>query len=129
MARVMLVEDDAATCALLTVQLRRHRHLVLAVESAESALASIATLGLPDVAIVDVGLPGKDGVALLEELRQQLGRRPLGVVVMSAGPPPDPERFVPGARERFLAKPVGMAELLAAVDEVCAAGPATAAAG
>jgi CheY-like chemotaxis protein len=116
MARVMLVEDDAVTCAHLTVRLRRHEHHVLAVESAESALASIATLGLPDVAIVDIGLPGRDGLTLLELLRQQMGPHPLGVIVISAGP--RPAQLVPSPRTRFFPKPLPMTELVAAVDEV-----------
>jgi two-component system response regulator GlrR len=122
MARVMLVEDDPVTCAAITVRLRRHQHHVLAVESAESALASIATLGLPDVAIVDVGLPGRDGLTLLELLRQQMGPHPLGVIVISAGPCPDPDRLTESTRTRFLPKPIPTAALLAAVNEVWA-GP------
>jgi DNA-binding response OmpR family regulator len=118
MARVMLVEDDPVTSASLTVRLRRHEHLVLAVESAESALASIATLGLPDVAIVDIGLPGRDGLTLLELLRRQKGPNPLGVIVISAGPCPEPERLTPSARTRFLPKPLDMPALLAAIDQV-----------
>lgn len=118
MARVMLVEDDPVTCALLTVRLRRHDHFVLAVESAESALASIATLGLPDVAIVDIGLPGRDGLTLLELLHRQVGPKPLGVIVISAGPCPEPRELAPSPHTRFLPKPLHMPDLLAAIDEV-----------
>ena len=123
MARVMLVEDDPVTCAHLTVRLRSHDHLVLAVESAESALASIATLGLPDVAIVDIGLPGRDGLTLLDLLRAQRGPHPLGMIVISAGPCPEPERLTLSEWTRFFPKPLPMAELLAAVEEVRAAAP------
>ncbi len=116
MARVMVVEDDSVTCALLSDGLRQNGHLVLAADSAESALASIATLGLPDVAVVDVGLPGRDGLALLDVLRAQRGTQPVGVVVISAGPPPPAHRVT--AADRFLAKPVSAESLLAAVDDV-----------
>jgi len=115
--RVLLVEDDRVTCALLTEQLRRNGHLVLAVESAESALALIETLGFPDVAIVDVGLPGRDGVALLELLRERRRTHALGAVVISAGPPPGdltPE-------DVFVSKPVNIGHLLSAVDGGAAA--------
>jgi CheY-like chemotaxis protein len=118
MPRVMLVEDDQVTATLLTVQLRRSDHLVLAVESAESALASIATLGLPDVVVVDIGLPGRDGLTLIDTLRAQARLQSLGVILISAGPPPPPDRFEITERTRFLRKPLGMDDLLAAVDDV-----------
>ena len=119
----MLVEDDPVTAAILTVQLRRNGHLVLSVESAESALSSIAMLGLPDVAVVDVGLPGRDGLALLDQLRRQLCPHPFGAVVISAGPRPESAATLTD-RDRFLSKPATSEDLLIAVDEVYRLGHA-----
>jgi CheY-like chemotaxis protein len=116
--RVLLVEDDAVTQSLLRAQLERGGHVVLAVESAESAIASLEALGCPDVAVVDVDLPGRDGLTLLEELRSNLCSGTSGAVVLSATDLSGSDRLDRGPRTCFLAKPVRTDQLLAAIDSV-----------
>jgi CheY-like chemotaxis protein len=113
-ARVLLVEDDAVTRRVMTAQLRRLRHLVLAVESVESALAAMASLGHPDVAVLDVGLPGRNGLSLLQQLRIGWSPEPPGVIVVSAGPPPPDQTGI----DRYLLKPVTAHALATAVTQV-----------
>jgi CheY-like chemotaxis protein len=123
--RVLLVEDDAVTQSLLRAQLERGGHVVLAVESAESAIASLEALGCPDVAVVDVDLPGRDGLALLEELHGSLCSRTAGAVVLSATDLNGSDRLDLGLRTCFLAKPVRTDQLLAAIDSMTVDGATT----
>ena len=66
--RLLLVDDDPDLLRLLSMRLRASGYIVDAVESAESALAHMA-VHPPDLVISDVRLPGRDGLALFDEIR------------------------------------------------------------
>ncbi len=73
MANVLLVEDDADIRALVSMRLRNAGHRVISAGDGVEALAVVAERGTPDVAVLDVGLPGTDGFAVLEQLRTETG--------------------------------------------------------
>jgi len=69
--RVMLVEDDAAVRDILTIALEREGMTVEAVGDGETALAQISSSGpSPDIVLLDIMLPGVDGVTVCQELRR-----------------------------------------------------------
>ncbi|RLK53875.1 response regulator transcription factor [Actinokineospora cianjurensis] len=70
MARVLVVEDDTDVRDLVAQWLREDHHEVLAVESAVLALAAVERNGLPHAVVLDVAMPGMDGVDLLHRLRE-----------------------------------------------------------
>ena len=68
--RVLLVDDHAATREPLALLLGRELDLVVAAEAATCAEARARALDSDaEVAVVDLGLPDGDGVALIRELR------------------------------------------------------------
>jgi DNA-binding NtrC family response regulator len=70
-----------------------------------------------DAALLDLTMPDTDGIQLLDSLRSL--RPDLPVVLMSGHSPEDAlERMAGRSRAACLAKPFGLAALLAAVDEV-----------
>jgi DNA-binding response OmpR family regulator len=67
----MIVEDDAAVRDILTIALEREGMTVEAVEDGETALAQITSAGpSPDLVLLDIMLPGVDGVTVCQELRR-----------------------------------------------------------
>ncbi|PPK65463.1 response regulator [Actinokineospora auranticolor] len=70
MARVLVVDDDEDVRDLVARWLRADGHDVLAVDGGALALAAIERHGLPQVAVLDVDMPGMDGVDLLRQLRR-----------------------------------------------------------
>ncbi|MDG6107509.1 response regulator [Dactylosporangium aurantiacum] len=70
MARILVVDDEQDVLELLVKRLRADGHEVLAAASGAEALAAVARHGLPEAAILDVDLPGMDGVELLDQLRR-----------------------------------------------------------
>ena len=71
MPRVMIVEDDAAVRDILTIALEREGMTVEAVGDGETALARISSSGpSPDLVLLDIMLPGVDGVTVCQELRR-----------------------------------------------------------
>ena len=65
---ILLVDDETAFAGLLADRLRLRGYTVRCAPNAETALRLIGEKA-PDVAFLDVGLPGMDGIGLLEKIR------------------------------------------------------------
>lgn len=68
--RVVVVDDDADTRALLQAMLERGGATVSTAGSAREALATISAAE-PDVLVCDIGMPGEDGYELIRQVRQR----------------------------------------------------------
>jgi two-component system, OmpR family, KDP operon response regulator KdpE len=109
---VLVVEDDANIVDLLRSNLAARgfhvvvsRHGLDALELFESAE--------PDLALVDIGLPGVDGFELCRELRERSG---LGIIVISARRREDDKvRALNLGADDYLTKPFGIDELMARI--------------
>jgi two-component system, OmpR family, KDP operon response regulator KdpE len=110
--RVLIVEDDAEIADVLRRTLRAEGHEVRTAGDGEEAL-SAATEFLPDLVILDLGLPKMDGLEVIAALR---GWTDLPVVVLSArGSEADKIEALDAGADDYVAKPFGMGELLARV--------------
>jgi signal transduction histidine kinase/ligand-binding sensor domain-containing protein len=123
--RILLVEDDATVAAVVAGLLEAQGHHVRRVEHGLAALAEIDSTPF-DLALLDLDLPGLDGLALARtlranEARTQAPRLPLiGISARSVG---DEEALCLGAgMDAFLRKPITGAALRAGVD--CVIKPA-----
>lgn len=74
-ANLLIVDDEANTLASLSRAFRLAGHEATVCDNANRAL-EIAKSQKFDLILSDVVMPGKDGLALLEELKQQELRRP-----------------------------------------------------
>ena len=110
LAHVLVVDDDPDLLRLLSMRLRASGYRVSAVDSAESALARVAT-ERPDLVLSDVRLPGRDGLALFDELR---ARHPaLPVILLTAhGTIPDAVAATARGVFGYLTKPFDSQALL-----------------
>lgn len=81
MSSILYVEDDDLTRQTVGNRLRRLGHNVTAVASGEAALVAIRDF-TPALALLDLELPGIDGIETLKRLRQQMPNLP--IVVCSA---------------------------------------------
>jgi PAS domain S-box-containing protein len=85
--RVLIVEDDAAARALLAATARDRHHEVTAHADAEAVWASLAAGAEPgafDLAVVDIGLPGQDGIAFCRQFRRHAAGRHAIVLLVTA---------------------------------------------
>ena len=126
MARLLVVDDDPDIRALLEVRLRRAGHLVVGAESGEQALATVAERGAPDLAVLDVLMPGISGLELLARLREQATCDALPAVFLSGRVEPADIAAGQALGATYLTKPVVLSALLAAIDGALAATPAAA---
>lgn len=112
MTFVLVVDDDPAILRTMVINLRARDYDVETAGDGRSAL-QIVDERMPDVIILDLGLPDLDGVAVLKRLRAQWS---VPVVVLSArhGSDDKVEALDEGADD-YVTKPFDMEELLARV--------------
>ena len=125
MSRVILAEDDEAISEPLARALRRDGHEVAVVSSGSTAL-EVAAAGVADLMVLDLGLPGMDGIEVIRSLREQGSKLPIIVVTARAS---DLD-FVVGldaGADDYVAKPFRIDVLLARVRALIRRGssPAT----
>jgi PAS domain S-box-containing protein len=113
-ARVLVVDDNADVRDMLELLLEVHGHEVHATGDAESALAE-ARARPPDIALVDLGLPGIDGHELARRLRAAMPGVRL-VAVTGYGQPEDRRRSAEAGFDEHLVKPVDPDRLLRIVE-------------
>ena len=117
MARVLVADDNAALLANVGQSLRDAGHLVTSTNNGADAICLLETK--PDLLLLDLRMPGTDGLTVLHSLPDP----PPPVIVMT-GTGIDAVELLGGKVRRVLAKPFGEKELLAAVrdaltSEVC----------
>ena len=114
-AHILIVDDDEDILRLLTMRLRARGFRISAVASAEEALARIA-VDPPRVVVSDVRLPGRDGLALFEEIRAT--RSSLPVILLTAhGTIPDAVNATSRGVFGYLTKPFDSQTLLGKIDQ------------
>ncbi|MFM9434379.1 two-component system, NtrC family, response regulator GlrR [Janthinobacterium sp. CG_23.3] len=102
-AHILLVDDDPDLLRLLTIRLNAGNYRVTAVASAEAALARLA-VELPNLVITDVRLPGRDGLALFDEIRRQHAALPV-ILLTAHGTIPDAVEATARGAFAYLTKP------------------------
>ena len=108
--RILVVDDDPALRELLTSYLAVNGFSVDAVGDGKAMRASLAE-GLPDAVVLDLMLPGEDGLVLLRVIRAQSN---VPVLILSArGEEVDRVIGLEVGADDYLAKPFGPRELLA----------------
>ncbi len=109
--KVLLVEDDGALCTTLREALQVEGYTVRSAASLAEARALLRHDGLPDLVLLDLGLPDGSGDTLLAELRRRHG---LPVLVISARQD-DGQKIVllDAGADDYLVKPFAIGELLA----------------
>jgi two-component system OmpR family response regulator len=109
--RILLIEDDEKIGGFIVKGLRQEGHVVDWSRNGEEGLGLALDAKL-DAAIIDLMLPGRDGLSVIRELRER--RQKVPVIILSAKS--DVEDRVKGlsvGADDYLTKPFSFAELLA----------------
>ena|SRR5215210_9529067 len=118
MARILVVEDDAALSHVLRMVLENEGHEVLAADDGLRAMAT-AQRRHPDLIICDLMMPTMDGFTFLEALREDERTRDTSVLVLTAlDKEIVEERCYRLGVKVFLRKPFDAAILLGMVEEL-----------
>jgi len=109
---VMVADDERGVVRLIKSELELVGYRVLAVEDGEAAV-EVAAEREPGVIILDIMMPGKDGFAVCEEIRE-FSYAPI-IVLSARGQERDKVHALNLGADDYLTKPFGMDELLARV--------------
>ena len=115
--RVLVIEDNEDSRQSLLELIRELGHDVHEAAGGLAGVESALALA-PDLALVDIGLPGLDGYEVARRLRgHPIGRRVRLVALTGYGLPEDRQRAIEAGFDRHLVKPVDPAQLAALLGE------------
>ena len=115
-ATVAIVEDDECTREVFRTILEHVGHRVLEARDGEDGLIMVRA-EMPDLLLLDLGLPGIDGRAVATQLKADPRTSGLPIIVVTAAAEEDTRRWALHLGcDDFLEKPVELRELTAAVD-------------
>jgi DNA-binding response OmpR family regulator len=123
-ASLLVVEDDRSLLAGLALNLRKAGYRVRTAADGEAGLAELAR-ERPDLVVLDLMLPGIDGLEILRRIRSNDAALPVVVLTALAGEGDKVQGLDLGAND-YVTKPFSIAELLARVRAVLRAGVAAA---
>lgn len=117
MARILVIDDSQDMLVMLQMILeKRGHHTVSTCHNGNEGL-QVATTDLPDLAIVDVTMPGMSGYEVVQHLRANPDTKNMGLLILTArGQPVDREAAFNAGADGHIAKPVNMDDLLAQVE-------------
>jgi two-component system cell cycle response regulator DivK len=120
MARVLIIEDNPANMKLACLLLGSAGHEVLRAMDAETGL-TIARNGQPDLILMDIQLPGMDGLTATALLKQDAATAAIPVVALTAmAMKEDKEKTQAAGCDAYIAKPLRYQELYAVIDALLA---------
>ena len=125
-ALVLIIEDNPKNLKLARDVLNHTGYQTLEAETAEEGLA-LARARHPDIVLMDVQLPGMDGLQALDRLRSDPETRDIPVIALTAfAMKDDRERFLAAGFDRYVAKPLDIREFPQQVAAALAAAGADA---
>jgi DNA-binding response OmpR family regulator len=119
---VLVADDDEDILLLVTTRLRRDGFNIISARSGDEALALVRERR-PALAVLDIGMPGLDGVQVLEQIRADDDLRAMLVVLLTAkAQESDVRRGFDAGADAYVKKPFSPADLSARVRELLGAG-------
>jgi CheY-like chemotaxis protein len=119
--RILVADDYADGREMLAFFLERQGHIVVTAADGPDALAA-APAFKPDVAILDIGMPGISGHAVARELRSQLGDAVTLVALSGLGEAADKARAADAGFDYHFTKPVDIPALSKFLGDVKSSG-------
>jgi two-component system cell cycle response regulator DivK len=113
--KVLVVEDNPANMTLATFLLKSAGHTVLSATDAESGL-TLARNEQPDLILMDIQLPGMDGLEATALLKADEATRAIPVIALTAlAMKGDEERIRAAGCDGYIAKPLSYRDFLATI--------------
>ena len=122
MTKILVVDDNPEAIQFLKTWLDKHSYQVIEAESGEEALLATENQS-PDLVLLDVMMPGLDGIETCKRIRQNEKTSHIPVILVTAHDPhvARTEGLMAGAND-YITKPVDPDELLARIDALLAEG-------
>lgn len=122
MKKILVIEDNPTNSKLVQLLLRSAGHAVLTADNAEAGIA-LARSERPDLVLMDIQLPGMDGLVATALLKRQDDTRHICVVALTAlAMHGDRERILAAGCDDYIAKPIKSADFLARIAALLGGG-------
>lgn len=119
-AQVLVVEDTPANMKLVNMLLQQAGYRVLEANNANDAIA-LAREHLPDLILMDIQLPGMDGLTATRLLKEAATTRHIKIVALTAfSMKGDEERMIAAGCDGYIGKPIQYKNFLAEVERILA---------
>ena len=118
MSSILIVEDNVANMKLAVIALEREGYEVLQAKDAETGVR-VAQERHPDLILMDIHLPGMDGLAATRLLKGAAATRDIRIVALTAlAMAGDREKIEAAGCDDYIAKPYSPRQMLAKVREI-----------
>lgn len=116
--KILVIEDNPSNMKLAVLVLENAGHAVLQAENAADGIA-LAHADRPDLILMDIGLPGMDGLTATRILKDDPATADIPVIALTSyAMVGDDEKMLAAGCDGYLAKPYHYADLLAAIERV-----------
>lgn len=120
MAKILVVEDNAVNMKLACILLKKAGHIALCATDAETGL-TLARTDQPNLILMDIQLPGMDGLAATALLKQDPATRSIPVIALTAmAMKADQEKSKLAGCDAHIAKPLSYRQLFSVIDQLLA---------
>ncbi|MFQ5661458.1 MAG: sigma-54-dependent transcriptional regulator [Gammaproteobacteria bacterium] len=109
MGKLLIIDDDIASCRTLQLHYRSLGHVVNISHSSDQGLTA-ASASVPDVIILDIRMPGKDGLAALPEFKQSCPTTPI-IMITAYDDMESTIRAMKQGADDYIHKPIDIREL------------------
>jgi two-component system cell cycle response regulator DivK len=118
LARILIIEDNPANMKLAVLLLHNAGHEAMSAEDAETGMA-MARANQPDLVLMDVQLPGMDGLTATAILKQEAMTAHIPIIALTAmAMKDDEEKSKEAGCDAYIAKPLRHGELHKAIDRL-----------
>ncbi len=114
--KVLIIEDEVELLTILQIRLSRNNFEVFTASDGNAGL-TLANSVMPDIILLDIMMPGKDGFTLLRELKGNINTCDIPVIVVTAKDKMETTCILEGA-EDFIMKPFDYRQLELKIKEL-----------
>ena len=121
MKRIMTVDDSSAVRKVLNMALSGAGYEVVEAEDGLDALDKLQQFSI-DLLVTDLNMPNLDGIGLIKEVRSQLGKRFMPIIMLTTSTDPEQKQAGKDAgASGWISKPFRPEQVLSVVRMVCPA--------
>ena len=116
-AKVLVVEDNEMNMQLVEYLLEEGGFQILKATSGEDAL-QIANSDIPDLILMDIHLPGMDGLTVVREMKAAENTRRIPILALTAhAMRGDRDRFLEAGCDGYISKPIDVKTFVASIEK------------
>ena len=123
MAKILIIEDTENNRVLLSRRLKPRGHVILTADDGEKGVL-MATSELPDLILMDIGLPGIDGWTATRRIKDNPATKHIAVIALTAhAMTTDREKATESGCDDYETKPIDFTRLFEKIDSLLAGKP------